>query len=695
MGRMKACLILFLFPLLLCGQILDRPNVVLFMADDMGVGDTSAYQFFTKNADDQQLKTPAMQRLANMGMLFTDAHTPASRCTPTRYGLLTGRYPWRARMKHWVLFGVQGDPLIEADRPTLGTLFRSQSYATAMVGKWHLGLRYARSDGKPAAGWEDADLTKEVFDGPCDHGFDYARFTSRSHGTSGLDAGTTAPKTGRNKKGDQNKPNQKTGPGHIHNRRIVSASGKGKQLVEKGPHAYDFHSLGSRHSNHAISFLGDHLKGKDSSGTPFFLYYPSNSNHGPYTPDKEIGGEAVKGAGRSVAGEPVSTRLDYIYENDVALGRLLDYLERTDDPRRKGRKLMENTIVIFTSDNGAEVKEKTATGPVRSNKGSCYEGGHRVPFIVSWPQGKVGDGNSNTAGKKSDQLIGLQDLFATFSEVMSVALPDLRKGKTGAEDSLSLLPAWRGKQLPNRPMFYNDHKESKDGAASAMRIDNPKVGGEVAQGKWKMFFDASLLRQGKANPTELYDLATDPREEKNRLGDETLKPLVKRLASIALLHRNTGGHRFVPLAPKKRIIFDWTKPIPSPSPMVMNLSTKGGKASIDPDGVGIPGLGSPKVDSGQGVTLCFQQDVLVESVGLKAGNDGTCGGSLRMGKRAPLAIYCTDKDNDAKDQQGIISDLGILKKGEKLILDASPHFGVESPGSWKLQSLVVRPLPQE
>ena len=163
---MKVCVLIFLFPLLALGRVSAPPNAVLFMADDMGMGDTSAYQFFTKNTDDQQLKTPAMQRLADMGMLFTDAHTPSSRCTPTRYGLLTGRYPWRARMKHWVLFGVQGDPLIEKDRPTLGTLFQSQGYATAMVGKWHLGLRYTRSDGKPAAGWDDADLTKGILTDP-------------------------------------------------------------------------------------------------------------------------------------------------------------------------------------------------------------------------------------------------------------------------------------------------------------------------------------------------------------------------------------------------------------------------------------------------------------------------------------------------------------------------------------------------
>jgi len=685
---MKPSMLLFLFPLLVIGQVSMSPNVVLFMADDMGMGDTSAYQFFTKNTDDQQLKTPAMQRLANMGMLFTDAHTPSSRCTPTRYGLLTGRYPWRARMKHWVLFGVQGDPLIEKDRPTLGTLFRSQGYATALVGKWHLGLRYTQTNGKPAAGWDDADLTKGIFDGPATHGFDFARFTSRSHGTSGLDAGTTAPKSGRNKRGDQNTPKQRTGPGHLHNDQIMSANGNGKQLLEKGPHAYDFHSLGSRHSDHAISFLDEHFEGKDSSGKPFFLYYPSNSNHGPYTPDKKIGDKAVKGAGRTMSDQATSIRLDYIYENDVALGRLLDYLENTDDPRNKGSKLIENTIVIFTSDNGAEVTAKTATGPVRSNKGSCFEGGHRVPFIVSWPKGKI------AKGKVSDQLIGLQDLYATFSDIMDTPLPNLRKGEKGAEDSLSLLTAWHGKKLVSRPMFYNDHKESKDGAASAMRVDNPKVGGKVAQGKWKIFFDATLLRSGKAKPTMLFDLQSDPKESMNRLTDPKLKQLVKRLVSTALLHRRAGGHRFVPLAPRKRISFDWTKPIPSPAPIVMNLLAKGGKASMDPDGVGIPGSGSGRVEAGQGIALRFQQDVLIESIGLKAGKEGICGGSLIMGKRAPLAIYCTDKDNDAKDQQGIMSDLGILKKGEMLRLEASPHLGVESAGSWKLQSLVVRPFEE-
>lgn len=658
------------------------------MADDMGMGDTSAYQFFTKNSDDQQVHTPAIEKLASLGMLFTDAHTPSSRCTPTRYGLLTGRYPWRARMKHWVLFGVQGDPLIEEDRPTLATLFRSQGYATAMVGKWHLGLRYTQTNGKPAADWNDADLTKDVFNGPCDHGFDYARITSRSHGTSGPNAGTTGPKTNKNR----NTPSQSIGPGHIHNRRIIGATGKGKQLAKAGERAYDLHSLGSRHSNHAMEFLSQHLRNRETSFDPFFLYYPSNSNHGPYTVDKEIGGQKIKGAGRMVSGDPASVRLDYIYENDVALGRLLNFLEKTKDPRRPSRKLIENTIVIFTSDNGAEVTAKTATGPVRSNKGSCYEGGHRVPFIVSWPEGEIGNGDAESPGKKSDELVGLQDLYTTFSTILGKPLPNLREGEKGAEDSYNILPAWAGKTLAKRPMFYNDHKEAENGAACAMRIDNPTVAGKPMKGKWKIFFDDSLTRFGKASAVELFELSSDPMESKNRIAEEGLKPLIQELISIALLHRNTGGHRFVEFAPEKRFEFDWKKPLPVPSPLTFFVSTKGGGGIRDAEGLGIKGKGSPRVDPGEAFAIRFESDVLVESIGLTAGKKGTCGGSLRMGNRSALAIYCTDADNDARDQQGIISDLGILKKGEMLILDPSPHWGVEAPGSWKLESLAVRPF---
>ena len=230
----------------------ELPNIVLFMADDMGLGDTSAYQNFTGNADDEQIHTPHMERLARMGIRFTDAHTPSSRCSPTRYSLLTGRYAWRNRLKHWVLFGAQGDPMIEADRPTLGTLMQAAGYRTGMVGKWHVGLRYRQADGRPAAGWDDADLTRPLFDTPLDHGFDFARYTSRSHGTSG------ATRDNRRRPNDRT---QAIGPGHLHGRTAIGATGDGKRLIEDDPRAYVLSELGGRHSDHAIEFLSQHLRG--------------------------------------------------------------------------------------------------------------------------------------------------------------------------------------------------------------------------------------------------------------------------------------------------------------------------------------------------------------------------------------------------------------------------------------------------
>ena len=277
-----------------------KPNVILMMADDMGMGDTSAFQDYTGNADEVQVDTPSMEKLARLGVRFTDAHTPSSRCSPTRYGLLTGRYPWRNRLKHWVLFGNQGDPMIEKDRPTLATMFRDEGYTTAMTGKWHVGLRYSRADGSPAAAWADADITQPLSDAPVDHGFDLARYTSRSHGTSGPDAGSDK----------KNGPNQTVGPGHLHERTAVAASGDGKALFREGENAYVLTKLGSRFSDMSVEYLETHLAGGENEGKPFFLYYPSPSNHGPYTPDEGINGKPATGASRTKKGEPMDLRHD-------------------------------------------------------------------------------------------------------------------------------------------------------------------------------------------------------------------------------------------------------------------------------------------------------------------------------------------------------------------------------------------------
>ena len=701
-----------------------RPNIIVMMADDMGMGDTSAYQDFTGNSDKDQIHTPSMERLARMGVRFTDAHTPSSRCSPTRYGLLTGRYPWRNRLKHWVLFGSQGDPMIEADRPTLATMLRDNGYSTAMVGKWHVGLRYRRSDGKPAAGWEDADLTQPLFDGPLDHGFDDCQFTSRSHGTSG-------PSRGGRK---SNNANQNIGPGHIAGRTVIAATSDGKQLIADGTKAYVLEELGGRHSDNAMHYLKSHVSGEVSQTKPFFLYYASNSNHSPYTPDSHVGDRPVAGAAKNVAGDALNARGDFVYENDVALGRMIDWLQQTDDPRNPGKKLIETTIVIFTSDNGAEIDTTAATGPFRSNKGSVYEGGHRVPFLVSWPNGGVGDGNPNTPGRDSQELIGLHDLFATFSEIVDADLPNLSAGAKGGEDSTSVLPAWRGELMLSRPMFYHDHKQAPDGAASAIRINSPTVGRRTFAGQWKLFFDAALLRMGEARPVELFDLLTDPGEKHDRLQDESLKPLIEHLIELALLHRNSGGHRLAKIASDERIIFDWSA---NAAPTARGLTARGltargltsthqvkqqfeghsangcavesagltmtiqgvlkngavsdGVFTSNERGLGVSSGKVKQVDNGEALLISFDEDVVVESAAIVAGN-GTCGGFYRVGEHAPLAIYCVDADIDAKDQSGLLSDIGVLQTGQTLRLDSSPHFETESPGQWRLGGLTVRRL---
>ena len=488
------------------------PNIVIFLADDMGMGDTSAYQSWSKNPDNAQLHTPALEKLAADGIRFTDAHSPSSRCTPSRYALLTGRYCWRTHLKSWVLFGVHGDPLIERERTTLPEFLRDNGYTTGMVGKWHLGLTYRNSDGQPADGWDDADLTKPLFDCPLDHGFDFFHGFSRSHATSG------PSKSG--KRGVPNTPDQKRGPGWIHGRKITGATGKGKQLDG----SYVLNKIGSVLDAQSHTFL-DSANAKEK---PFFLYFASHINHGPYTPDQKIGDQQIIGASRNKDGSLTnSVRLDFIYENDVLVKRLRDYLADTDDPRRPGKKLIENTLFIFSSDNGSENKKKQFTGPLRSNKGSVYDGGHRVPFLASWPLGGV------SGGKDSTRLLGLNDIFATTAAILGKDLPPLKGKGRGAEDSINQLTALQGKPCPPRiPIIPNDHsqggKTHRERSWVAIRSNaGPKPG------KWKLFLDDTYAWEQKFNPKELYNLATDPMEQDNILNNEDYKDVLSFLLDQA------------------------------------------------------------------------------------------------------------------------------------------------------------------
>lgn len=502
-----------------------KPNIVLFFVDDMGMGDTSVYQDWSGNAPAVQLHTPNMERLANMGVRFTDAHSPHSRCSTSRYALLTGRYCWRTSLKYWVLFGVQCDPIIEKARPTLASFLRNNGYRTGMVGKWHLGLSYRRTDDTVADGWDDADLTRALADGPTDHGFDYFYGFSRSHPTSG--PGGKNPNTSE----------QRKGPGWIHNRRIVGATGVGKQLA-KG--SYVLREIGPKLHQKSFEFLS----GAKAAKEPFFLYFASPSNHTPHTPCVEIAGRPVVGASKFVNGKPTGRlRHDFVYENDVQVGLLLDYLQKTKDPRRPGHNLFDNTLFIFASDNGAENKSKVCTGPLRSNKGSTYEGGHRIPFFACWPAGGIGDGRAKTKGRTCDRLLALNDLFATFAEIIDKPLPDPSKGEMGAEDSFSQLAALRGEKFaPRPPLFPNDHNEASKKNSDKRAVVAVRSNAAPIEGQWKLFLDHRFAFNGELHPIELYNLAIDQREQNNLLSDPKAKPALDFLLAEAKKAKGDKGH---------------------------------------------------------------------------------------------------------------------------------------------------------
>jgi hypothetical protein len=278
-------------------------------------------------------------------------------------------------------------------------------------------------------------------------------------------------------------------------------------------------------------------------------------------------------------------------------------------------------------------------------------------------------------------------------------------------------------------LLFNDHKETEDHAAGAIRLDDPVVDGHVYVGKWKLFFDASLLRRGRANPIELYDLAADPQERDNRIDEEAVAPLVGYLAQQAFLHRTAGGHRLASIAPARRVRFDWctdddaeladgviqvglcgrfadgpaagvtaASEIDGAPEVTMTVIGARGDRILDREtfrpndrGLGLSGGRFDQVDDGEALLIRFDRDVIVESAEVVAGN-GVCGGFYRVADSAALHIYCVDADNDAKDQSGLLSDLGVLKAGQPLLLDSSPHLGVESPGRWRLAALIVRVL---
>ena len=387
-----------------------KPNIVFILADDLGYGDARCYNAQSK------IPTPHLDRLAREGMRFTDAHSPASVCSPTRYALLTGRYAWRSPLQRGVL-GPWDAPIIAADRLTVPALLRQYGYATGIIGKWHLGLRYTTKDGQPAAPGADkmsnVDFSKPIADGPTARGFDHY---------FGVNVPNYPPYCFIENDRTVGIPSVRDG-GEADGINMPGPMLPGWKLVDILPEL-------TRRTEQWIATAGKASK----SGKPFFLYLPLTSPHFPVVPAPEF-------KAQSQAGDYG----DFVVQTDHFVGRVLAALEQAG--------VADDTLIIFTSDNGpetaGEVKpgaydriqkhQHASMGALRGVKRDLWEGGHRVPFLARWP-GKI------PAAAVSDETICHVDFMATIAALLDAKLPP-----DAGEDSFNLLPVLRGEK-PARPV---------------------------------------------------------------------------------------------------------------------------------------------------------------------------------------------------------------------------------------------------
>ncbi len=463
----------------------ERPNIVIILADDLGYGDPRCY-----NAD-SKIPTPNIDRLAQQGMRFTDAHTPSSVCTPTRYGLLTGRYCWRTRLKSGVLKGYSR-ALIEPDRPTIGTLAKKYGYRTAAIGKWHLGFQ------TPAKGAGRVDYDLPLRPGPITQGFDYF---------FGIPASLDFPPYVFVRNDRPIEPLFYTIGASQHRRR----GGGGFWRAGRIGGTFRHIDCLPRLTREALWFIQDHVA--HHADQPFLLYFALTAPHTPWLPTAEFRGKS--GAGYYG---------DFVVQVDWVVGQILAELDRHD--------LTENTLVLFTSDNGAHWLPRDiqqfghrANGPWRGQKADIHEGGHRVPFIVRWP-GRV------PPGSISDQLVCLTDVYATLAEILGHPLSD-----SEAEDSYSFLPSLTGKPASG-PVRHALVSHSGWGMFA------------IRDGHWKLilglgsggFTPPTFRKPGPGEPPgQLYNLADDPAETRNVYAD--YPEIVDRLQRLLETYKQSGRSR--------------------------------------------------------------------------------------------------------------------------------------------------------
>jgi arylsulfatase A-like enzyme len=484
-----------------CAETLSRPNIVYILADDLGYGDVGCFN------RESRIPTPNLDRLASEGIRFTDAHSPSSVCTPTRYGILTGRYCWRSRLKAQVL-SPWGTTLIEEGRLTAPALLKQHGYSTACIGKWHLGFDWPTTDGRPAASGpsrlSNVDFTKPIPNGPITRGFD---------SYFGVDLPNYPPYI------------------YIENDHSVGIPSVPNWPVQNRPGpmlpGWNWVNVLPDCAARAVRTIEE--AAKQSSQKPFFLYFALTSPHYPVVPDPEFRGKS----GAADFG-------DFVVQTDAVVGQVLEALQRTG--------VSDNTFVIFTSDNGPEVVEirpgaydrlkesgHASMGKLRGCKRDLWEGGHRVPFIARWP-GQI------PAGKASDETICHVDFIATIAAILGANLPD-----NAAEDSYNILPALRGEKLSQsiRPATVHHAASGKFAIRQGdwVLLDAPTGddnGGPQRRGEPQWFKDQRGY-QPHDQPGELYNLAKDLVQRDNLYAQQPEK--VRELKELLAKYQREGRSR--------------------------------------------------------------------------------------------------------------------------------------------------------
>ena len=498
-----------------------KPNVVYFFVDDMGYGDASCLN------PEGKIKTPNIDRLAAAGMVFTDAHSTSAVCSPSRYGVLTGRYNWRSTLQKGIV-NEYGDPLISEDRLTVAGYLKQRGYHTGCIGKWHLGMgwdfektgehfgsgkhRSAGSEGIDSdntataelqAIWRDA-FSRPTTGGPTKRGFDYY---------FGVDVPNWPPYC------------------YIENDRTVGIPSQwlpdrllGNNLAAKAGPAmayWHFEQLLPTWARKAE----DYIAARTQNDEPFFLYLPMTSPHTPLSVNKTFIGKS--GLNNHYA--------DLVVETDHVFGLVLDSLER--------HGVADNTLVIFASDNGCahyigchedgrgdgeaamEPQGHFPSANRRGYKSDAWDGGHRIPCIARWP-GVI------EPGSVCDQIVCLSDLMATCADFLDQPLP-----QTAGEDSISMMPLFRDPTQPVRDHVIHHSISGK----FAIRDQRWKLVLCPGSGGWSQS-DREAAEVGLPL-VQLYDMQNDPAETTNLHAHkpQRVKDMIARLRQLVAAGRSTPG----------------------------------------------------------------------------------------------------------------------------------------------------------